>query len=135
MTTDKALAAIVKPLEWKRTGIVQDDPVEHFSAEVCGQYYEIWSTIHESRWCAPDMVYGERVGSLDEAKSAAQANYAASILSALDPAFLARVEKLEAENTTLLRLLEERDDIIARYSELCTKFVATLPIQGGQDGE
>lgn len=125
MTTDKALAAIVKPLEWQLDGSTW------YAKSIIGEY-AVWAGYYRPPRGNGGILSGSTV---DEAKAAAQAHYAASILSALDPVFLARMEKLEAENATLLRLVEERDDIIARDPELWTKFVATLPTQGGQDGE
>lgn len=91
MTPDKAAVAavrpdIVKPLEWSKS-----EPLGLFwRAECAGRSYE---------------VHDDEVA--EYKKQQCQADHTARILSALDPAFLARIEALEAENAELRESLRK----------------------------
>ena len=71
----------VKPLEWENIGEVW------FEADTVVGTYRIQCNRGEYAWCIDDddvWHHGEHVGTLEAAKSAAQADYTARIMSALD---------------------------------------------------
>jgi len=93
MTPDSAAVAaigrdVVVGLEWRQN-----------KATSLGLEYHVWWYELGKCWLAASFTRG--VGghhtSEGEAKAAAQADYATRILSALDPAFIARIEALEVE--------------------------------------
>jgi hypothetical protein len=96
--TDAALAAIqpemVKPLEWRELYADQRafPKTWHGSSRVFGTIYPI-TQMHPSDGF---FAVGAKYASLENAQGACQSNFAARILSALSPAFLARIEALEA---------------------------------------
>lgn len=119
MTPDKAAVAavrpdIVKPLEWDKDVETwvdrkdRDNPIERPAgtfwtaiARPLATTYQILFA-QDERTENANTLYGLYIGhlvgefdTLEAAQAAAQADYSARILSALDPAFLARIEALE----------------------------------------
>ena len=90
--TDHPLAGLVMPLEWKHETAVDDLGFgENDGAAGIGGYYtiEYQDGGHFCLW-RPEAITGRRYPTLAEAQAAAQADYTARILAALD------VEKIEA---------------------------------------
>jgi len=81
------MTPMVKPLVWRMVAGTQawrsDDDLTHM-------IYQVWEDGTE--WVlAPTKITSSRHATLALAQSAAQADYEARIMAALDPAFLARI--------------------------------------------
>lgn len=88
----------VKPLEWR----VDDSQNEYAQAQYSVDRYCIEHRLHADDafdlWIGPDATTATRFPTLEAAKAAAQADYEARILAALEPVTVQRCAECDCEN-------------------------------------